>query len=160
MRTKGTVGVKLIECIDKYRNIYRVRYDITEEEDGISYEEYEFNHKPSLDEIKDVILDYYNSKIDDKILSGFSWNGMQVWLSKENQFNYKATFDLAMQTNGSNLPIVFKFGTTSEPIYYSFTTIEELNDFYTKAIAYINATLKTGWNEKDAIDWTLYNILN
>ena len=65
-----------------------------------------------------------------------------------------------MQTNGSNLPIVFKFGTTSEPIYYSFTTIEELNDFYTKAIAYINATLKTGWNEKDAIDWTLYNILN
>ena len=160
MKTKGTVGVKLIECIDKYKNIYRIRYDITEEEYGISYEEYEFNHKTSLDEIKDVILDYYNSKIDETIISGFIWNEMQIWLTTENQFNYKATFDLAMQTNGSNLPIVFKFGTTSEPIYYSFTTIEELNDFYTKAIAYINATLKTGWNEKDAIDWTLYNILN
>ena len=158
MKTKGTVGVKLIECIDKYKNIYRIRCDITEEEDGISYEEYEFNHKPSLDEIKDVILDYYNSKIDETIISGFIWNEMQIWLTTENQFNYKATFDLAMQTNGSNLPIVFKFGTTSEPIYYSFTTIEELNDFYTKAIAYINATLKIGWNEKDAIDWTLYNI--
>lgn len=158
MKTKGTVGVKLIECIDKYRNIYRVRYDITEEEDGISYEEYEFNHKPSLDEIKDVILDYYNSKIDETIISGFIWNEMQIWLTKENQFNYKAAFDLAMQTNGSNLPIVFKFGTTSEPIYYSFTTIEELNDFYTKAIAYINATLKTGWNEKDAIDFTKYEM--
>ena len=158
MKTKGTKNQTVIECINRYRNIYRVRYDITEEEDGISYEEYEFNHKPSLDEIKDVILDYYNSKIDETIISGFIWNEMQIWLTTENQFNYKATFDLAMQTNGSNLPIVFKFGTTSEPIYYSFTTIEELNDFYTKAIAYINATLKTGWNEKDAIDWTLYNI--
>ena len=30
---------------------------------------------------------------------------MNIWLSSENQFNYKVAYDLALQTNGANLPI-------------------------------------------------------
>lgn len=152
MKTRGTKNCECIACIDKYKNIWRIRCDIVEDDEGSTYEEFEFNHKPSLAEIKETLLSFYNSKIDDKIQSGFVWKDMPVWLSKENQFNYKVAFDLAI------VPVKFKFGTTVEPVYYEFTTLQELNDFYTKAISYINSTLEEGWKEKDAIDFSLYNI--
>lgn len=74
----------------------------------------------------------------------------------ENQFNYKAAYDLAIQTNGANLPQVFKFGSTENPEYYKFETVEELTDFYTKATAYINQCLAVGWAKKDNINWDDY----
>lgn len=111
---------------------------------------------PNLQDIKLFILSWYNKDIDSKILSGFVWNDMSIWLSSENQFNYKAAYDLAIQTNGASLPVTFKFGTTENPIYHTFNTIEELSDFYTKAIAYVNQTLADGWSKKDNIDWSVY----
>lgn len=79
-----------------------------------------------------------------------------MWLSSENQFNYKAAYDLAVQTNGANLPQVFKFGSTENPEYYKFETVEELTDFYTKATTYINQCLAVGWAKKDNINWDDY----
>lgn len=116
------------------------------------------HNKPSKQYLKKMILDWYNKEIDRKILQGFTWNNMKIWLSTENQFNYKAAYDLAVQTNGSNLPIVFKFGTTDNPIYYTFETLEDLTNFYTSAMSYINTTLVEGWKEKDNIDWESYKI--
>ena len=97
-----------------------------------------------------------NTDIDRQILSGFVWNNMSVWLSSENQFNYKAAFDLAMQTDGATLPVTFKFGTTEAPVYHEFTTVSELTDFYTAAMAHVNTVLKAGWMEKDSFDWSPY----
>ena len=71
-----------------------------------------FMTKRSHSQIKDFILSEMNKRIDEKIVSGFIWNEMPVWLSTENQFNYKAAYDLAVQTGGANLPLVFKFGST------------------------------------------------
>lgn len=113
---------------------------------------------PTENYIKDLILGYYNKKIDEKILSGFEWNGVPVWLSAENQFNYKAAYDLAMQTQGESLPVTFKFGTDEEPIYHTFENMAEFNDFYTSAIAYINSVLTAGWEKKDSIDWEAYKV--
>lgn len=112
--------------------------------------------KPNLNEVKAFILRVINENTDKKILSGFKWKDMQVWLSSENQFNYKAAYDLAFQTNGASLPTVFKFGMTENPIYYKFDDLEELTDFYTKALAYINEQLAMGWYKKDSIDWSAY----
>ena len=111
---------------------------------------------PSFGQIKSFILSEINKRTDEKILSGFMWNGMQVWLSTENQFNYKAAYDLAVQTGGANLPTVFKFGSNDEPKYHKFDTVEELTDFYVKAMTYINEQLAIGWAKKDAIDWSVY----
>lgn len=111
---------------------------------------------PSFGQIKSFILSEINKRTDEKILSGFMWNGMQVWLSTENQFNYKAAYDLAVQTGGANLPTVFKFGSNDEPKYHKFDTVEELTDFYVKAMTYINEQLAIGWVKKDAIDWSVY----
>lgn len=120
--------------------------------------------------IKDAILGDINGQIDEEILTGFTWdvpslNGgegldsVSVWLSSENQFNYKAAFDLASQTGGQNLPITFKFGSPDEPVYHTFTEFSELQNFYVSAVTFINQTLAAGWQRKDSIDWTPYEEL-
>ena len=126
-----------------------------EAERGIWMEEV-VTFKPSIGYIKNLVIGWYNKNIDAKILSGFKWNDMPIWLSSENQFNYKAAYDLAVQTGGANLPITFKFGTTNEPVYHTFTTVEELNGFYLSAMAYINNTLAQGWKDKDSFDLEPY----
>lgn len=112
--------------------------------------------KPSLEQLKKLILDAMNKEVDQKILSGFVWKEMPVWLSTENQFNYKAAYDLAVMSQGQSLPTVFKFGTTDNPVYYSFGTLEDISDFYISAMAYINTCLADGWKLKDSIDWSAY----
>lgn len=112
--------------------------------------------KPSLEQLKKLILDAINKDVDEKILSGFVWKDMPVWLSTENQFNYKAAYDLAVMSSGQSLPVMFKFGTTENPVYYHFSTLEDISDFYVSAMTYINTTLAEGWSKKDAIDWSVY----
>lgn len=114
--------------------------------------------RPTLEVIKHYILDWHNKEIDKVILFGHKWRGMGVWLSSENQQNYKASFDLAMQFNGQGgtLPLVYKFGTEAEPVYHRFETLEELSDFYLSTVAYVKEVLVAGWARKDAIDWSIY----
>lgn len=112
--------------------------------------------KPSIEQVKGIVLDTMNKEVDQKILYGMVWKDMPIWLSSENQFNYKAAYDLAVMSQGKSLPVTFKFGTTDTPIYYTFETLEDLSDFYISAMAYINKTLEDGWKKKDSIDWGVY----
>ena len=100
----------LVECINPITDKWMVLWNEQNEGDSVSYQAETFTHKPTIAEIKDIILDWYNKKINQEILTGFVWKGIPVWLSIENQFNYKAAYDLAVQTNGQLLP-TFKFGT-------------------------------------------------
>lgn len=149
---RGSVTI----CFD-----YEPFYDIDEQGNKVetdlgTWSVHSFIRKPSFGQLKNFILAEINKRTDAKILSGFEWNGMSVWLSSENQFNYKAAYDLAVQTGGANLPTVFKFGSNDDPKYHKFDTVEELSDFYVKAMTYINEQLAIGWAKKDAIDWSLY----
>lgn len=164
-RIKGTDGVELVECVNPITNKWRVRWDVQanagtdekgEQETGVNYMEEEFSCKPTFPEIKELITGWFNRSIDGKILSGFVWNGYSVWLSTENQFNYKAAYDLAVQTNGATLPVTFKFGSVETPVYHEFKALDELTDFYTKSVAFVQDTLKEGWVKKDAFNFVPY----
>ena len=97
-------------------------------------------------------MSWYNSQTDAAILSGFAYNGAHVWLSVENQYNYKAAYDLAVQTGGETLPVTFKFGSDEQPEYHTFTQLEELKDFYTKAVGFIQTVwLKAGKKRTSSI---------
>lgn len=104
------------------------------------------------EKVKKAIVDYIDARTDERILSGFVWNGVKVWLSAENQRNFSEGQRAAMITSGQSLPITFKLGQDSEgrPAYHEFTTIEELTGFYLQAVAYINQCLVDGWAKKDA----------
>ena len=112
-----------------------------------------YDHKPSGDELRADIVELVNKNVDEKILSGYVWKDMPVWLSSENQFNYKSVYDLALH-DSSVLPVKFKMGEDNDGnvVYHPFTTIDELSDFYLGAIKYINQCLNEGWTEKDGID--------
>lgn len=151
-RTSIPEDYKVAECINPNINKWIIYWDYKE---GTAMFQ-TFDHKPSLKETSKTILDWYNSEIDKKILSGFVWNNIPVWLSMENQFNYKAAYDIAIQSGGEILP-TFKFGTTEEPVYYKFESFEDLKDFYLKAMTYITQVLSEGWSTKDTINWGAYS---
>lgn len=156
-RIEGSAGVKLIECTNPAKNKWRIRWDVKEKENGsANYMEEEFDHKPTEDEIRQTVIAWFNTQTDTSILSGFEWNGMSIWLSSENQFNYKAAYDLAVQNAGNTLPVTFKFGTDDAPCYHTFNTVEELSDFYTKAMQHILSVLADGWSKKDAFSLDSY----
>lgn len=151
--------MKLLECTNPKKNRWRVRWDVQLKEDSdnmVTYMEEEFDHKPATGEVRALITGWYNERTDTAILSGFSYENMPVWLSGENQFNYKAAYDLAVQTDGATLPVTFKFGTDEEPRYRTFEKLEELTDFYTKAMEYIQDILYEGWRKKEGLDLNLY----
>jgi hypothetical protein len=151
------VNDKHVTIMWDYKPIFKANAKGEEIESPLAtWQEHTFNHIPTLSEIKEVITNYYNKLIDQSILSGLVWNGMKVWLSNENQFNYKVAYDLAVQTNGATLPIVFKFGDDDEAVYYEFKTLEDLSNFYITSINYVQTVLQEGWNKKDKINWDIY----
>lgn len=127
------------------------------EEDGQGFDyRHRFDHRPTASEVLKVITDHVDSLTDQKILTGYRWQGKNVYLSSENQFNFKAAYDVAVQTEGTPLPIKFKLGEDAEglPMYHTFNSMNAFTDFYTGAISFIQQTLAAGWEEKDAArDW-------
>lgn len=121
----------------------------------------------TLDIVKAAIIGDINARTDEKIISGFAWtpaaggDAIPVWLSTENQFNFKSAYDLAVQKQGATLPVTFKMGEQEDgtPVYHTFETMADADDFYLQAVAHINATLAAGWQEKDGIDWAPYEAL-
>lgn len=158
MRRQGSAGVAPIECINPRKDTWRIRWDMHQTDGTASYEEAEFDHRPTAEEIRAVVLAWHNARIGEAILKGFRWEDIPVWLSAENQFNYKAAFDLALQTDGANLPVVFKLGTDEKPVFREFRTLDELKGFHMAATAHVRNTLAAGWKAKDAIDFSQYAV--
>ena len=128
--------------------------DSEDAESGYNWRK-DYDHIPTIAEVKADIEELINAHTDAKILTGFSWNGKPVYLSSENQFNFKAAYDLAVQTSGKTLPVKFKLGEDrrGNAVYHTFEDLAEFTDFYTKAIAYVSDCLNEGWEEKDSIDY-------
>lgn len=124
--------------------------------------------KPSFAQVKKAILADIDARTDEKIQNGFVWtpaaggDPIPVCLDAENKFNFKSAYDLAVQKNGATLPVTFKMNQDedgSNPVYHTFETMEDADDFYLHAVAYIHQTYAAGWAEKDGIDWEPYKAL-
>lgn len=167
---------------DESRYIIAYGYEAIDESHGTWYEIYIYKKQRqylSFNDVKDAIIGDINARTDEKILNGFVWTCLKgedkdktfnVWLSTENEFNFKAAYDLAVQTQGQSLPVKFKLGeieveveseeeqrqTEKQPVYHTFEDMEDFSDFYVKTIAYVNQCLNEGWAIKDSMDWEPY----
>lgn len=152
----ATERADALVCLSKTN--YLLIFGLGTDEDGNNYtwRKY-YDHKPTMREVKQDISDLINAETDAKILTGFAWNGKPVYLSTENQMNFKAAYDIARDTQGASLPVKFKLGEDAdgEPVYHTFTKLEPLADFVTKAMSFVIATLKDGWDKKD-IDYSIF----
>ena len=142
---------------------YIIGYDLEPTANGKNYTWCEIyfskkQGKPDFAKVKQAILNDINSRTDANILTGFTWENQPVYLSTENQFNYKVAYDLAVQTQGQSLPVTFKLGEDSDgnPIYHTFSDMVEFNNFYISTISYVNMCLNEGWEKKDSIDFDEY----
>ena len=138
-----------IEATKKNLEIFKKYNYITRDDDDAVFRIEALELDTSVEDTNYLIIGAYDCK---KILTQ-----RIVW----NQFNFKAAYDLAVQKNGATLPVTFKMGEKDGvPVYHTFETMEEADDFYTKAVAFINQTLAEGWAKKDNFDWSLYTTPN
>ena len=140
------------------RGKYEVIYGYGVDENGGYNWRKRYDHEPAIAEIKADVESLINAETDGKILSGFVWNGQSVWLSLENQINFKAAYDLAVQTDGETLPKKLKLGEDDEgrPMYHLFESVSEFTEFYKSAVEYIEKTIQEGWEEKDGVNYGEY----
>lgn len=94
-------SIKLVEFYADKRQ-WVIRWDFKPKLDnqgneiGVNwYEEESFNHIPTITDIQQTIITWYNKQTDGLIQHGFKWNGINVLLNDENKFNYKAITDEA-----------------------------------------------------------------
>lgn len=140
------------------RKEYEIIYGYGEDENGGYNWRKRYDHKPTVAEIKNDVETLINGETEKKILSGFEWRGIKVWLSLENQINFKAAYDLAVQTDGETLPKKLKLGEDDEgrPMYHLFESVSEFTEFYKSAVEYIEKTIQEGWEEKDGVNYGEY----
>ena len=113
------------------------------------------NKKPSINEIKTLIFDEIDAKTKKDILSGFVWNGYNVWLSSENQKNYSDWYNL-VKDNDKVLPLTAKFSKNKKTIYYEFSSFDEIASLYAEMVKHINKVINNGRKMKDSIDFSEY----
>ena len=120
--------------------------------------------KPDIEQLRQVIEDHINAKVDANILCGYVWTVLhgddagktvKVWLSKENQDNFKAKHDAALiYPDKVRFPMTYKISEVNhKAVYEVFESIQELATFYLGGLAYIEACYNAGWAEKDAVDY-------
>lgn len=135
----------LIECLNPVKGVWRVRLAVTETEDGAEWMEHDFDHRPTAEEVRALFVELVNEKVQQSILTGFTYEDKPVWLSTENQLNFRSA---------PTVPVRFKLGEDEDgnPVYHTFTTQKELTAFNKAVADHIAACLNEGWTEKDAFD--------
>jgi hypothetical protein len=81
-RIQGNPQSAPIECINPVRSKWRVRWDFQSDDNGNgSFMEQEFDHKPSLDEIKAVVIEWCNVVTNLKL----GQNAIENWATDDRQ---------------------------------------------------------------------------
>lgn len=125
---------------------------------------YHSTPKPDIEKVRQTIEDHINAKVDANILCGYPWTvlhgpdagkDVKVWLSEENQNNFKAKHDAALiYPDKVKFPMTYKISEVNhKAVYEVFQSIEELATFYLGGLAYIESCYNAGWSEKDAVDY-------
>lgn len=108
----------------------------------------DYLYKPSIEEIRKDIGNLIDEQTSNKILSGFTYEGDSVWLSLENQLNFRSAVCF---------PCRFKIGETEGvPTYRTFLSSDELLAFNNAITEYIHSCLEDGWKIKDSVDYNIY----
>lgn len=139
----------------KWMLFYGFGKDEEASENGWEYR-HTFDHKPTLSEVKELIILAINTTTQEKIVNGFIWKEKPIYLSTENQLNFAAIERSANIPFPLTLKINEQEGGT--PIYHIFKDAEEFTAFYNAVSLYLIETVQAGWREKDSIDWTVFNV--
>ena len=139
----------------KWILFYGFGKDDENSENGWEYR-HTFDHKPTLSEVKELVVSAINTATEEKIINGFVWNGKAVYLSPENQLNFSAI----ERSEKIPYPLILKINEQEDgtPIYHTFENADDFIAFSQAACAYVIKTVQEGGKEKDEVDWTVFNL--
>lgn len=129
---------------------WRVSYNVTSEVDKngtilYKYIELETNNYPVNPQ--DIIKEYIDSRTSTKIINGFVYNEIPIYLSIERQHNIQSLF-MAAQLGKIKYPYVFNVGEENTIV---ITNANDLNNFYMAVFDWIDSCLEEGRKIKDSI---------
>lgn len=112
----------------------------------------DYDHRPTMAEVKSDIEALVNALTEDKIRTGMVWNGKTVWLSAENQMNFREV----------SAPVRYKIGEDEEghPVYHTFESDGEMEAFRRAVGEHIYGCLQEGWEEKDRLESVVQGLMN
>ncbi|MDM1523852.1 hypothetical protein HX088_11300 [Empedobacter sp. 225-1] len=157
--TYSTESTQLFECFNKINNTFIVRFDETKIDNGYKYQQFLVVGDKAIETIKTTINNYYNEKCSDEILKGFKLDSDIVWLSSENQINYKIYYDFALFNHQNDLefkPIKIKIGDETNTKYHTFESFNDFQKFVFDYTEHIQNTISKYWDLKDSIEWEKY----
>lgn len=139
----------------KWILFYGFGKDDDKSESGWEYR-HTFDHKPTLSEVKELIISAINKATNEKIVNGFIWNEKKIYLSAENQLNFAAI----ERSRSISYPLKIKINETEDgmPIYHVFENADDFIAFSRAASLYVVDMVQNGWMEKDSVDWTKFNL--
>ena len=118
------------------------------DEDGC-YRKY-YERLPPSEVLTSDVEGLVNAWVEDGILTGFVWEGRRVWLSVENQLNYRWAMDAAVM-GGLTFPYRVRVVEGSGAGYVEMEDEEKLKQFWLGAQAHIRKMLEAGWVLKDGV---------
>lgn len=132
----------------KYQLIYGFGKDADTDETGFNYR-LTFDHKPTADEVRKAITSTIDAETEEKVITGFEYDGVRCWLSLTNQQNYSHILSNPSQ----EYPLELKLNEEEDgtPIYGTFATADEFKEFSRAASEYMINTVIAGWRKKDAV---------
>lgn len=112
----------------------------------------DYDHRPTVAEVKADIEALINEQVQERIRNGMRYDTLPVYLSEENQLNFRSA---------PTVPVRYKIGELADgtSAYCVFETREELAEFNEAIANHIAQCLNAGWNEKDAVDYSVYEIV-
>lgn len=85
-----------------------------------------------------------NTETDKKIIEGFIYQEKEFYLSLENQFNYKSTYDARARLS-------YPFTVKGKSEFVSFADSAELESFYLAGFEYVSNCIAEGWQAKEIL---------
>lgn len=141
------------DSLNKVGSSYYLYYgfgkDTEDAEHGYNYR-HKFDHKPSAEEVKEVVLSAIDEETRSRIINGLRFDGMKVNLTVENQLNY------AMFKSRGRYPVVIKVEDDEGNDVVLSLTKERYAEFYLSVQGHISECVQSCWNEKAELDLSCY----
>ena len=137
------------------RRRWKVFFGFGEDDMGTYVHCHVFDYRPSLEEVKEMILGQINAIVQERILSGLKYRDKIVWLSAENQRNIALDYAMAKGSDIQTLPTL-KLGTDEDYEMYTFQDVNEFVSFAVQVQTHIEGCIAWGREQKELVNWTNY----
>ncbi len=144
-----------IECINPRRDRWAVRWNHhRDEERGWLAVEMITDGRPTIDEIRDAVAEYFDAQTQNRIANTFFWNGRKVRLTDAAQRNFLfAVYSLDKTGEIDRAPFIGLLEADTDA-----AAADELGDMVAAMWTHIKECRAAGIEAKNAVDYSQYEL--